>query len=85
MTSSNDWEVRLSRTETLVESNAKAIAALTNSVTDLRHNVVALSDEVRATQRQMRDILRRVDDNSADIRELILENQRILRYLESKA
>lgn len=65
-------------------SNTKSIAALTN-------NLTALSDEVRITQQQMRDSLRRIDDNSmntrdiqADIRELQIENKRILRYLESR-
>lgn len=33
-------------------------------------------------QRQFIDQQRRIDDNSADIRELILENKRILSYLE---
>lgn len=73
----NEWEARLSRIESLVESNAKSIAAISDSLSQL-------SDEVRVTQRQMRDMLRRVDDNSADIRELMLENQRILRYLENR-
>lgn len=71
----SDWNFRLTRIEHLVESNAKSIQALSN-------NVGQLSDEVRITQRQLRDSWYRSDDHSADIRELILENQRILRYLE---
>jgi hypothetical protein len=35
-------------------------------------------------QRQMIDNQRIIDDNTADIRELILENQRTLKYLESR-
>lgn len=61
----------------LIASNAKSIASLSS-------NLVQLSDEVRVTQRQMRDSLRRIDDLQADTRELMLENQRILRYLESR-
>ena len=34
-------------------------------------------------QRDSVDTKRHIDDNTADIRELMLENQRILRYLES--
>lgn len=34
-------------------------------------------------QRQMIDTQRRIDDHNADIRELTIENQRILRYLEN--
>ena len=51
-----------------------------------------LADDVRLTQRQIRDVLRRVDNNSddvrdmqADIRELVLENKRILKYLENRS
>ena len=74
----------------LIASNAKSIASLSS-------NLVQLSDEVRVTQRQMRDSLRRIDasveggsfppqtlDLQADTRELMLENKRILRYLESR-
>lgn len=55
---------------------AKAIAALTN----LANEILPRVDEM---QRQSIDIGRRNDNNSADIRELTLENQRILKYLES--
>lgn len=85
MTNSNDWDIRLSRIEALVESNAKSIQSLSNTMTNL-------ADDVRLTQRQIRDILRRVDNNSddvrdmtADIREISLENKRILRYLENRS
>lgn len=73
----NEDNQLLTRIENLVESNAKSIQSLTN-------NLSTLSDEVRMTQRQMRDTLSRIDSNSANIRELILENQRILRYLENE-
>lgn len=85
MTNSNDWDSRLCRIEALVESNAKSIQSLSNTMSDL-------ADDVRVTQRQIRDILRRVDNNSddvrdmtADIREISLENKRILRYLENRS
>ncbi|MGL4618075.1 MAG: hypothetical protein ACRCZS_03315 [Chroococcidiopsis sp.] len=52
----------------LVESVAKT--ALANS------NLIAES------QRQQADTLRRIEDLRADVRELVIENQRILRYLE---
>lgn len=71
-------------TQNLVKSNAKSIEALSS-------NLLHLSDEVRMTQRQLRDAVRRIDetgasirDLQADTRELILENQRILRYLERR-
>lgn len=60
----------------LIASNVKAIAALT----DLAHEILPRVDEM---QRQSIDIARRNDNNSADIRELTLENQRFLKYLES--
>ena len=85
MTNSSDWDTRLSRIEALVESNAKSIQSLSNTMTNL-------ADDVRLTQRQIRDVLRRVDNNSddvrdmqADIRELVLENKRILKYLENRS
>lgn len=73
----------LERIEKLIESNAKAIQSLTN----LAHGIFPRLDEMQRQvvniQRQMIDNQRRIDDNTADIRELTLENQRILKYLES--
>jgi predicted nucleic acid-binding Zn-ribbon protein len=83
--------------EKLVESNAKAIQALTERTNELAKAIQALTDlsssilprlddmqrQMVNTQRQMIDNQRRIDDNTADIRELTLENQRILKYLES--
>ena len=71
----------------LISSNAKAIEALTNVLSQEREErhkertqfYQALAD----MQRQFIDLGRRIDNNSADIRELTIENQRILRYLES--
>ncbi|WP_298915507.1 hypothetical protein [uncultured Nostoc sp.] len=67
----------------LIQSNAKAIQALT----DLSSSILPRLDEMQRqmvnTQRQMIDNQRRIDDNTADVRELMLENQRILKYLES--
>ncbi len=71
----------------LIGSNAKAIQALTNVLSQEREErnrersqfYQALAD----MQRQFIDLGRRIDNNSADIRELAVENQRILRYLES--
>ena len=82
----------------LIASNAKAIEALTNSFSEERkerekawHKLQEnLSKEriqfyqiIADMQRQFIDLGRRIDNNSADIRELVIENQRILRYLES--
>lgn len=71
----------------LISSNAKAIEALTNVLSQEReekHKERTLFYQALADmQRQFIDLGRRIDNNSADIRELTLENQRILRYLES--
>jgi len=82
----------------LIQSNNKflegfsvSLAEIRTSIKELSGNVDRLTDEVRFTQRQMREILHRVDTNStnirdltADIRELYQENQRILRHLEGR-
>jgi uncharacterized protein YqiB (DUF1249 family) len=82
----------------LVASNAKAIEALTNAMSEQKEAFAAeLAAEKEERQkeraqiyqfmadslRQFLDLGRRVDNNTADIRELTIENQRILRYLES--
>ena len=79
---------RLEGIETLIESNARAIEALTANVNDFVKGIFPRIDEMQRQifnmQRQVVDVQRRIDDNTADIRELALENQRILKYLESK-
>ncbi len=60
----------------LIASNAKAIETLTNQAREVLPRVDTMA-------RQFIDIQRRIDDNTAHIRELVLDNQRILRYLES--
>ncbi len=79
---------RLERIEALIESNARAIEALTANVNDFVKGIFPRIDEMQRQifnmQRQVVDVPRRIDDNTADIRELALENQRILKYLESK-
>lgn len=89
----------------LIASNAKAIEALTNSLSEERQERQKTWDKLQQNlsqereerqkeriqfyqmiadmQRQFIDLGRRIDNNSADIRELAIENQRILRYLES--
>ncbi len=67
----------------LIESNAKAIQALTDQASSILPRVDEMQRQTANMQRQMIDVQRRIDDNTADIRELALENQRILRYLES--
>ncbi len=54
----------------LVESVAKTAMANSNLIAHL--------------QREQAETLRRIDDLRADFRELMIENQRILRYLESR-
>jgi len=70
----------------LIASNAKAIEALTNALAKERQERITDKTQFQQTitdmQRQFIDTGRRTDSNSADIRELIIENQRILRYLE---
>lgn len=51
-----------------------------------------MTNDVIIMQRQMRDTLRNIDDNSmnikdvqADIRELFIENKCILQYLEERS
>jgi hypothetical protein len=39
--------------------------------------------QINNMPRESVDTKRPIDDNTADIRELMLENQRILKYLES--
>jgi predicted metal-dependent hydrolase len=67
----------------LINSNAKAIAALTNLANEILPRVDEMQRQINQMQRQSIDVGRRTDSNSADIRELALENQRILKYLES--
>lgn len=88
----------LERIEKLIESNARAIQALTEQASiilprfdEMQRQVAGIQRQVASTQRQMIDVQRRIDDNTADIREITLdirelipENQRILKYLESR-
>lgn len=62
----------------LISANAEAIK-------DLRAAVQAAIDLHNMNERRFIDMQRRIDDHTADIRELVLENQRILRYLEQRA
>ncbi|HLO83440.1 MAG TPA: hypothetical protein VK203_00320 [Nostocaceae cyanobacterium] len=71
------------RLEKLIESNAKAIQALTDLATRILPRLDDMQRQITNIQRQMIDNQRRIDDNTADIRELTLENQGILKYLES--
>ncbi len=79
----------LQETRYRVDSNSKAIEALTNFASDIQHQTLSMQREMVNFQRDMlnfqRDMLtiqRKIDDNTADIRELMIENQRILKYLE---
>jgi uncharacterized protein YeeX (DUF496 family) len=74
----------------LVASNSKAISVLTNLANEILPRIDAILPRIDEMQRQVNnmqresvDSKRHIDDNTADIRELMLENQRILKYLES--
>jgi hypothetical protein len=67
----------------LIASNAKAISALTNLANEFIPRMDEMQRQINNMQRDSVDTKRHIDDNTADIRELMLENQRILRYLES--
>ncbi|MBH8571511.1 hypothetical protein I8752_00405 [Nostocaceae cyanobacterium CENA369] len=73
----------LDRIEKLIESNARAIQALTDQASVILPRLDEMQRQISNMQRQIIDNVRRIDDNTADIRELTLENQRILKYLES--
>lgn len=77
--------------EKLIESNAKAIQALTDLANSILPRLDDMQRQMVNSLRQMIDNQRRIDgttgdirDLAADIRELTLENQRILKYLESR-
>ena len=70
--------------EKLIESNAKSIQALTDLANSILPRLDDMQRQISNMQRQMIDNQRRIDDNTADIRELTMENQRILKYLESR-
>ena len=74
----------------LITSNAKAISVLTNLANEIIPRIDAILPRIDEMQGQINnmpresvDNKRHIDDNTADIRELMLENQRILKYLES--
>ena len=67
----------------LIASNAKAISALTNLANEFIPRMDEMQRQINNMQRDSIDTKRHIDDNTADIRELMIENQRILRYLES--
>jgi hypothetical protein len=67
----------------LIASNAKAISALTNLANQFIPRMDEMQRQINNMQRDSLDTKRHIDDNTADIRELMLENQRILRYLEN--
>ncbi|BAY13887.1 hypothetical protein [Calothrix sp. NIES-2098] len=81
----------IERLEKLIESNAKSIQALTDLASSILPRLDDMQRQMVNMQRQMIDNQRRIDNNTgdirdlaADIRELTLENQRILKYLESR-
>ncbi|OUL17357.1 hypothetical protein [Nostoc sp. 106C] len=74
----------IERIEKLIESNANSIQALTDLANSILPRLDDMQRQMVNMQRQMIDNQRRIDDNTADIRELTLENQRILKYLESR-
>lgn len=55
---------------------------LTRLVESVAKTALANSNLIAESQRQQADTLRRIEDLRADVRELVIENQRILRYLE---
>ncbi|MDJ0621130.1 MAG: DUF5798 family protein [Calothrix sp. MO_192.B10] len=70
--------------EKLIESNAKSIQALTDLANSILPRLDDMQRQISNMQRQMIDNQRRIYHNTADIRELTMENQRILKYLESR-
>ncbi len=67
----------------LIASNAKAISALTNLANEIIPRIDEMQRQINNMQRDSVGVKRHIDDNTADIRELMLENQRILTYLEN--
>lgn len=67
----------------LIASNAKAISALTNLANEIIPRIDEMQRQIKNMQRDSVETKRHIDDNTADIRELMLENQRILNYLET--
>ncbi|NEP59085.1 MAG: hemagglutinin [Symploca sp. SIO2G7] len=67
----------------LITSNAKAISALTNLANEVIPRMDEMQRQINNMQRDSIETKRYIDDTTADIRELMLENQRILRYLEN--
>ncbi len=67
----------------LIASNAKAIAALTSLANEIIPRIDEMQRQINNMQRDSINTKRHIDDNTADIRELMLENQRILTYLEN--
>ncbi|NEO76302.1 DUF5798 family protein [Moorena sp. SIO4G3] len=67
----------------LITSNAKAISALTNLANEVIPRIDEMQRQINNMQRDSVETKRHIDDTTADIRELMLENQRILRYLEN--
>lgn len=51
-------------------------------VESVAKTALANSTLIAESQRQQADTLRRIEDLRADVREFVIENQRILRYLE---
>lgn len=83
--------MELSQLQQIVESNARAIAALTDNVSKVSVSLDTLSRQMIDFQRSINRVERRMDDTldeirdiRADIRELQMENNRILNYLERK-
>ena len=69
-------EERLSRIEAIQESNARAIAALTDNVNGLSNNINDLSNNVRDLSNQMIDLKSNVDSvlgRNAITNDMILE------------
>ena len=61
----------------LIASNAKAIAALTSLANEIIPRIDEMQRQINNMQRDSINTKRHIDDNTADIRELMLENQRI--------
>lgn len=59
------------------------VLSLSKSIQSLSHTVASNFDEISRQQKLMLDLSRHIDDLRADTRELMFENQRILRKLEN--
>lgn len=81
-------EDNLSRLEKIVESVAKTAMINSDLIADTERQILSLQRENRKEREEMNKriekIEKRIEELREDTREIQIENQRILRYLESR-